>query len=72
MIIVDPQSLGPCWTYLLALIACQELRRMGYSTFPGIPAQYGPGAMTQDDIPADDWNDAVAAVQVEIGKAMRK
>jgi len=72
MIIIDPQSLGLCWTYRLAFIACQALRGLGYEAWPGIPAQYGPGTMTQNDVDADDWNDAVAAVQMEIGKAMRK
>ena len=72
MIIVDPQSLGPLWTYRLAFIAVEELRRQGYEAWVGIPAKWGNGAMTQNDVEADDWNDAVAAVQVEIGKAMRK
>lgn len=72
MIIVDPQSLGPLWTYRLTFIAAEALRGMKYDAWVGIPAHYGPGAMTQNDIPADDWNDAVAAVQAEIGKAMRK
>jgi hypothetical protein len=72
MIIIDPQSLGPLWTYRLAFIAVEYLRRQGYAAFVGIPAKHGDGAMTQADVDADDWNDAVAAVQMEIGKAMRK
>ena len=72
MIIIDPQSLGPLWTYRLAFIAVEALRRQGYDAWVGLPAHYGPGAMTQADVDADDWNDAVSAVMQEIGKAMRK
>jgi hypothetical protein len=72
MIIIDPQSLGPLWTYRLSFIAVESLRRQGYEAFVGIPAKHGADAMTQNDVDADDWNDAVAAVQAEIGKAMRK
>ena len=69
MIIIDPATLGPCWTYRLAWVAVCRLRVMGYHAFVGIP---GDDSRTQADIPADDWNDAVAAVQMEIGKAMGK
>jgi hypothetical protein len=72
MIIIDPQSIGKLWTYRLAFIAVEALRRQGHEAWVGIPAHYGPGAMTQNDVDADDWNDAVSAVMVEIGKAMRK
>jgi hypothetical protein len=69
MIVIDPAALGPCWTYRLASIAAARLRTLGYAACVGIP---GDKARTHDDIPTDEWNDAVAHVQIEIGKAMRK
>jgi hypothetical protein len=69
MIIIDPQALGPCWTYRLAMIAALRLRDLGYAAYVGQP---GEKSSTHADVEPDDWNDAVAHVQIEIGKAMRK
>ena len=69
MIIIDPATLGPCWTYQLAWIAVCRLRALGYQAVVGIP---GDDSQTQADIPAEDWNDAVAFAMCELGKAMRK
>jgi len=69
MIIINPESIGPCWTYRLALVAVQHLRARGYCCYAGLA---GEGGDEWRDIPADDWNDAVSAVMQEIGKAMRK
>ena len=69
MIIIDPAALGPCWTYRLAWVAVCRLRDLGYHALVGVP---GDQAQDHTDVEPDDWNDAVAHVQIEIGKAMRK
>ena len=69
MIIIDPAALGPCWTYRLAWVAVQRLRVLGYAAYVGQP---GDQAQDHTGVDADDWNDAVAHVQIELGKAMRK
>ena len=56
MIIIDPEKLGWLWTWRLAFVAVMHLRRRGYQAYVG-----SGGAMDHGDIPADDWNDAVAA-----------
>ena len=69
MICIDPTKLGHPWTIELAIMAAQRLRRLGYQAGG---CYWWQGQQTHNDIPADDWNDAVAAVQAEIGRAMRK
>ena len=70
MICIDPTKLGHPWTLELAIVAAKRLRELGYNDAVG--CFWWQGQQTHKDIPADDWNDAVAAVQNEIGKAMRK
>jgi hypothetical protein len=69
MIIIDPQAIGPLWTYDMAMLAVRHLRGLGYAgAYVGVP---GAGEEGAEGVGEDDWNDAVAAVMAEIGRAMR-